>query len=47
MIRINIEKELKAYSGHQWLKVNREFALRAVRRWENYFFEGNNRVGSA
>ena len=26
MIRINIEKELKAYSGHQWLKVNREFA---------------------
>ena len=26
MIIINIEKKLKAYSGQQWLKVNREFA---------------------
>jgi molybdate transport system ATP-binding protein len=26
MITINIEKKLKAYSGEQWLKVNREFA---------------------
>jgi molybdate transport system ATP-binding protein len=26
MITINIEKKLKAYSGQQWLKVNREFA---------------------
>jgi molybdate transport system ATP-binding protein len=26
MISINIEKKLKAYSGQQWLKVNREFA---------------------
>ena len=25
MISINIEKKLKAYSGQQWLKVNREF----------------------
>jgi len=30
MIRINIEKELKAYSGHQWLKVNREFASGSI-----------------
>jgi molybdate transport system ATP-binding protein len=26
MISINIEKKLKAYSGQQWLKVNRKFA---------------------
>jgi len=26
MIGINIEKKLKAYSGQQWLKINREFA---------------------
>ena len=26
MISINIEKKLKAYSGQQWLRVNREFA---------------------
>jgi len=26
MIRINIEKKLKTYSGQQWLKLNREFA---------------------
>jgi len=25
MITINIEKKLKAYSGQQWLKINREF----------------------
>jgi len=30
MITINIEKELKAYSGHQWLKVNREFASGSI-----------------
>jgi molybdate transport system ATP-binding protein len=30
MIRINIEKELKAYSGHQWLKANREFASGSI-----------------
>ena len=30
MITINIEKELKAYSGHQWLKINREFASGSV-----------------
>ena len=30
MITINIEKELKAYNGHQWLKVNRAFASGSV-----------------
>jgi len=30
MIRIDIEKKLKAYSGQQWLKVNREFATGSI-----------------
>src|ERR1700754_4144898 len=30
MISINIEKKLKAYSGQQWLKVNREFATGSI-----------------
>jgi len=30
MITINIEKKLKAYSGQQWLKVNREFATGSI-----------------
>ncbi|MFI5158080.1 MAG: ATP-binding cassette domain-containing protein [Sphingobacteriales bacterium] len=30
MISINIEKKLKAYSGQQWLKINREFANGSV-----------------
>lgn len=30
MISINIEKKLKAYSGQQWLKVNRDFATGSV-----------------
>lgn len=30
MISINIEKKLKAYSGQQWLKVNREFATASI-----------------
>jgi molybdate transport system ATP-binding protein len=30
MISIDIEKKLKAYSGQQWLKVNREFATGSI-----------------
>jgi molybdate transport system ATP-binding protein len=30
MISINIEKKLRAYSGQQWLKVNREFATGSI-----------------
>ena len=30
MININIEKKLKAYSGQQWLKVNREFGTGSI-----------------
>jgi molybdate transport system ATP-binding protein len=30
MISIDIEKKLKAYSGQQWLKINREFATGSV-----------------
>lgn len=30
MISINIEKKLKAYSGQQWLKINREFATGSI-----------------
>jgi molybdate transport system ATP-binding protein len=30
MISINIEKKLKAYSGQQWLKINREFAAGSI-----------------
>ena len=30
MIRIDIEKKLKAYSGQQWLKVQRDFAVGSI-----------------
>jgi len=30
MISIDIEKKLKAYSGQQWLKINREFATGSI-----------------
>jgi len=30
MISINIEKKLKAYSGQQWLKINRDFATGSI-----------------
>jgi len=30
MINIDIEKKLKAYSGQQWLKINREFATGSI-----------------